>query len=151
MLVLLSGYNGYSGYRSICRRSGVQTKWDFTVALVALALGFSYILWLQSHDQNWSMPVIYSAVGALAIVTLYDLLKYAWLHRYVREWWLYEHIYKMISAFSATLSAFTGTVLPAFKPYSQLGPSVFCIALIIVMICKRVLRARGRMQSKGLA
>jgi len=32
-----------------------------------------------------------------------------------------------------------------------LGPSVFCFALIIIMICQRVLKARGRMQSKGLA
>jgi hypothetical protein len=67
-------------------------------------------------------------------VTVYDLLRNLFLYERMKSWWLYEHIYKMISSFSALFSAFAGTALPRFKPYSQVGPSAICMILVVVFI-----------------
>jgi hypothetical protein len=63
------------------------------------------------------------------IGTIYDLSKYLWLYPYLKKWWIYKYFHKMISAFSALLSAFVGTILPDFKPFSQLG-SVLLLLII---------------------
>ncbi|MEO1450902.1 MAG: hypothetical protein AAFV07_15340, partial [Bacteroidota bacterium] len=80
-------------------------------------------------------PVVtYSAIGALLIVVLWDWGRYFIPSTKYRQnrLWLYEHIYKMISAFTALLSAFFGTVLPSLQPHSQYLPSVFGVLLILV-------------------
>ena len=59
----------------------------------------------------------------------------------VRTLWRYEHVVKMIGAYSATLSAFAGTVLGGLQPYSQLLPSVACTAIMIVLLVR--LRREG--------
>ncbi|MFM8851368.1 MAG: hypothetical protein ACKOE5_13360, partial [Cytophagales bacterium] len=69
---------------------------------------------------------------------VYDLMKFFFFHEAIKKWWLYEHIYKMISTFSALVSAFSGNVLRDFHPYSQMVPSIFCTILIIVFITLKV-------------
>jgi hypothetical protein len=118
------------------------------VAAGSLAVGVAYLFYLRGADGNWAPPVVYSTLAALAVVTGYDLLKHGWLHERLRSWWLYEHIYKMLSAYSAILSAFTGTVLPGFKPYSQLGPSVLCLWLIVFFIWRQVVGKQLAVNSK---
>jgi hypothetical protein len=117
---------------------------DVLVAILTLTTGFLYLFWLRQGDGNWSHPVIYSTVTALGLVTTYDLAKHFIFYEQLKTWWLYEHIYKMISAFSVLLSAFAGTVLPeSFKPYSQIAPSIICIWLIIFFICQQQGRRRS--------
>jgi hypothetical protein len=143
MLTILSGYVGYAGSRTIRLRQQ-RAKWfDALIALVALGLGLLYLFMLLRSDSDWAPAVIYSTVGALVLVTVYDLLKYFVFYERIKSWWLYEHIYKMISAFSALFSAFVGTVLPDFKPYSQVGPSILCIWLIVFFIWREA-RRRAR-------
>ncbi|MEO1260763.1 MAG: hypothetical protein AAFZ15_18335 [Bacteroidota bacterium] len=80
----------------------------------------------------WAPVVIYSTVGALILVIVYDFFRYL-IPRGLYEKdriWIYEHIYKMTSAFAALLSAFTGTVLEEYQPHSQYLPSVLGILLI---------------------
>lgn len=45
-----------------------------------------------------------------------------------------EHIFKMVSAFSGLLSAFTGTVFLTYQPYSHFLPSVFGMLIIVIFI-----------------
>jgi hypothetical protein len=63
---------------------------------------------------------------------------------------LYEHVYKNDLGISALLSAFGGTVLPDYHPYSQAGPGAFCVWLIVFFIWQRTrLRTMtGRMMKK---
>ena len=80
----------------------------------------------------WSPIVIYSTVGALVFVIIYDLIKYlipAKVYNRNRIW-LYEHIYKMTSAFSALLAAFVGTVFEEYQPHSQYLPSALGMLII---------------------
>jgi hypothetical protein len=62
------------------------------------------------------------------------LLRYFIPKAKYQKLWFYEHIYKMIGAFTALLSAFSGTVLYAYQPYSQILPSVFGTLLQIGFI-----------------
>jgi len=142
MLTLLSGYVGYSGYRVVRLRERRASGWDALIALVVLLAAGAYVTTHGGQGRNWSPAVIMPTLGAIGLVTVYDLIKFAWLHSRLRTWWLYEHIYKLISAFSALLSAFSGTVLPQFKPYSQIMPSAFCLGLIAYFIWKRARRSR---------
>jgi hypothetical protein len=64
-------------------------------------------------------------------VVMYDLLRYFIPKAAYANVWLSEHIWKMISAFTALLSAFCGTVFPQYQPYSQFMPSVFGSLLAI--------------------
>lgn len=144
MLTLLSGYTGYAGWRAVRLKEQRSAKVDVLVALVVLSAGLLFLIFLKRDDASWNPVVIYSTLGALGMVTLYDIVKFFWLFPYIKKWWLYEHIYKMISAFSAILSAFIGTLLPGFKPFSQIGPSSLCVLLIVVLIWREVLkRKRG--------
>jgi hypothetical protein len=143
MLTLLSGYGGYSGFRIIQRRESPATFADLLIAGGVLVAGILFLMYAQQSDKNWSPAVIYPTLSALVLLTGYDLIKHVWLFRPLKTWWLYEHIYKMCSAYNAILSAFTGTVLPQFKPYSQILPTVLCLVIIAYFIRKRVL-ARKR-------
>ncbi|WP_247232898.1 hypothetical protein [Telluribacter sp. SYSU D00476] len=137
MLTLLSGYVGYAGWRCVRLKEKKASAGDALVAILALTLGVLFMLEIRKQDGSWNPVVIYSTLGALGVVTVYDLVKYFWLHHRLRKWWIYEHIYKLVSAFSATLAAFTGTVLPDYKPYSQILPSAFCTLLILVLIIRQ--------------
>ena len=65
--------------------------------------------------------------------------------------WLYEHIFKMIGAFTALLSAFSGTVFENYQPYSQFLPSVFGTLLqigFIVYYIKKIRRNRANLMTE---
>jgi hypothetical protein len=138
MLTFLSGYVGYAGYRTIQLHAARSSTTDAIIAAVALTSGCLYLVSMQLSGGDWSPSVIYPTLGALALVTLFDLVKHFWLHPQLKNWWLYEHIYKMVSAYSAIASAFVGTILPGFKPYSQIGPSTLALIFIIYAIWQQV-------------
>ena len=138
ILTLLGGYVGYSGYRTIQLRERPASGIEVLIAIGVLATGGLYLRSVQAAGGNWSPAVVYPTLSALVLVTGYDILKRVWLTDQLKTWWLYEHIYKMISAFSALLSAFSGTVLSQFKPYSQIIPSALCVSAIVYFIWKQI-------------
>lgn len=141
MLTLLGGYVGYSGYRAVRLREQQTSVLDVSMSVFVLVAGGLYLRSLQVGDSNWSPVVVYSTLLALVLVAGYDLIKHFWLYKRLRTWWLYEHIYKMLSAYSAILSAFSGTVFSQYKPYSQILPSALCVSAIVYFIWVRI-RAR---------
>lgn len=120
VITLLAGYNCFSGIRVFKQRQAI----DYIVPIVVMASALYYLYYTRSI--YWSPVIIYSTIGSLFLVTIYDLFKRT---RAV----MYEHVYKMISALSALASAFTGTVLPQYKPYSQFLPSMVGLTFIIVI------------------
>lgn len=79
----------------------------------------------------WTPVIIYSTLGALFTVISYDLIRYLIPNSKYGKLWFYEHIYKMIGAFTALLAAFIGTVFASYQPYSQILPSVLGVILQI--------------------
>ena len=142
ILTLLAGYVGYSGYRAVRLRERRSSTVDVLLAGSVLITGGLYLRSMQLAGGNWSPAVVYPTLSGLVLVAGYDLLKHIWLFRRLRTWWLYEHIYKMLSAYNALVSAFAGTVLSHYKPYSQILPSVVCVGAIVYFIRKRAKKHR---------
>ncbi|GAB4013956.1 hypothetical protein GCM10028808_34850 [Spirosoma migulaei] len=147
ILTLLGGYVGYSGYRAVRLREQRTSNFDMLLAISVLMAGGLYLRSMQLAGGNWSPAVVYPTLSALVLVAGYDLLKHVWLYHRLRTWWLYEHIYKMMSAYSALASAFSGTVLSQFKPYSQILPSVVCVSAIVYFIWRQA-RKRAFLTAK---
>jgi len=124
VITTLSGYMGFSGFRAMRNRSNVPKILDISVALLALTSVLFFIWYFHSIGMIWSPVIIYSTVGYLILAVAYDLGRYLINKDVYQKFWLYEHILKLISAFSGLLSAFTGTVFPQYQPYSQFLPSV---------------------------
>lgn len=134
VITLLSGYQAFSGYRILKLKSNSPKVLDILVALLTLTSGIYFLYYFKSIGMFWSPVIIYSTVGTLFLIIAYDFLRYFIPKNNYKNLWLYEHIYKMVAAFTALLSAFIGTVLPQYHPYSQFLPSVFGVFLALSFI-----------------
>ena len=134
VITMLSAYLGFSGYRILQFKSNKFHLLDVVVALVTLITVCYFIYYLKSIGFIWSPVIIYSTVSYLLLMITYDLIRYMIPAVRYGNLWIYEHILKMISAFSGILSAFTGTFLPNYQPYSQFLPSVLGTTVAIVFI-----------------
>ncbi|WP_339835256.1 hypothetical protein [uncultured Maribacter sp.] len=133
-LTLLSGYQAFSGYRILSNKSSIPKPLDIVIAILTLLSGVYYILYFKSIGFFWEPGLIYGTIGALFAIVIYDFLRYLIPRNKFKNRWLYEHIYKMIAAFTALLAAFFGTVFPQYHPYSQFLPSLFGTVLAIIFI-----------------
>ena len=122
--------------------------WIATLAVVAIG-AWVLVLVLQGRTGN---------KAAVSAALVYAAFTYGgWdLWRFARplDWpfspnlWTYEHLVKMLSAYGAVLSAFSGnflTVLP--PPWSQLWPTLLFQPLAIAWIVVLVSRRRRRILS----
>ncbi len=134
VITALSAYQGFSGYRVLNYKSNNIKTLDVLVALLTLASVSYFLYYFKSIGMMWSPIIIYSTVGYLLFIISYDFLRYLIPKKRYRNLWLYEHILKMVGAFSALLSAFTGTVFESYQPYSQFLPSTFGMFLAIGFI-----------------
>lgn len=143
VIVLLSVYQAYSGYRVLRTRATGPTRRDGLFSAVFLLGGLAFLLSLPHMQLVWSPVVLYSTLGALLAMTVYDLSRPWWRARWRRGAWRYEHVWKMMSTYAALLSAFTGTVLEAYQPYSQFLPSVLGTAVALGFMAQVYWRRRG--------
>ena len=132
--MLLSVYQAFSGYRALRVRTTGPGWPDGLVAAIFLLGGLLFLLLLPRIRLVWSPVVMYSTLGVLLATTVYDLGRFGWRRQWRRGAWRYEHIWKMMSLYAALLSAFTGTVLSSYQPYSQFLPSVLGTAVAIGFI-----------------
>jgi hypothetical protein len=136
VITFLSGYTCFSGIRTMQLR-GLKLKYiDYLVPLIVMGSALYYLYYISVIGMYWAPSVTYSTIGALFMVTVYDLSKKFISVNLLKKAYLYEHVYKMVSALIALLSAFAATVLPDYKPYSQLLPSVFGFAYIFITFMK---------------
>ena len=134
VITVLSAYYGFSGYRILITKSNKPQFIDIFVAVLSLISVSYFLYYLKENGMYWSPVIIYSTVGALVMIISYDFIRYFIPKIKYGRLWLYEHIFKMIGAFTALLAAFSGTVFPNYKPYSQFLPSVLGTVLQIVFI-----------------
>lgn len=133
LITVLSGYMGFSGYRILQTRSNQPKLLDVGIALLAVATVLYVLYYFRSIGMIWAPVVMYSSVGYLVFIVTWDFVRYLIpAARYANaNIWLYEHILKMVSAFSGLLSAFSGTVLTQYQPHSQYLPSLLCFLIAI--------------------
>lgn len=132
IITLLSGYNCFSGIRSLKLHGQKPKTMDCIIPILVIFSAIYYLNYLTSSKLYWSPVIVYSTIGALFLVTGYDLSKGFVSTNFLKKAMMYEHAYKMISALSAISSAFSGTVFPDYKPYSQFLPSVAGMIYIII-------------------
>ncbi|MEL6918322.1 MAG: hypothetical protein AAFO99_11405 [Bacteroidota bacterium] len=133
VITVLSGYVSFSGYRVLLTKSNVPKFIDICAALISLLVLAYFLYYFTSIGMIWSPIIIYSTVGALLLIVSYDFLRYTIPKgRYEKHRiWIYEHIYKMTSAFSGLLAAFVGTIFDEYQPHSQYLPSLLGILIIL--------------------
>jgi hypothetical protein len=136
VITLLSGHTCFSGIRAIRLRGQKPGVIDLFVPLGVMAAAVYYLYYIRSQGLYWAPVIIYSTMGALFLVTVYDLCKPLLPAGLRKKAVPYEHVYKMISSLSGISSAFSGTVFPNYKPYSQFLPSVIGVVLIIVIFIR---------------
>jgi len=134
VITVLSGYDAYSGMRVLKNKTCKIKLQDILVGLFAVSTGIYFLYYMKSIGLFWSPIIIYSTLGALFSMVLYDFLRYLIPKAKYGKLWLYEHIYKMVSAFTALLAAATGTIFDDFQPHSQYLPSLFGTLMAIGFI-----------------
>jgi hypothetical protein len=145
VVTVLSGYVSFSGYRVLLVKSNTPKRIDILVAIISLLTIAYFLYYFKSIGMIWSPIIIYSTVGGLLFIITYDFVRYLIPRKkYIKHRiWIYEHIYKMTSAFSALLAAFIGTVFEEYQPHSQYPPSALGMLIIfgfIVYVYKYGLR-----------
>ncbi len=124
VITVLSGYLAFSGYRVIKAKSNVPKFIDIGICLLSLISVSYFLYYFKSIGMIWSPVIVYSTVGYLFLMIVYDLGRYFIPTKTYANLWIYEHILKMVGAFGGLLSAFSGTVFPQYQPYSQFIPSI---------------------------
>lgn len=131
LITVLAGYNTYSGFRILKEKTNRFYLKDLAAMLAALAIAIIFTYYLKLIGFYWDPVVIFSGVGYLLMVISYDILRYCIPASRYGNLWRYEHSSKMISALGALFSAFIGTLMPDYKPYSQILPSLFMTLVMI--------------------
>lgn len=124
VVTILSGYTAWSGVRTLRLKGKAPLWFDYAIPLASLGIAGGYVYYLWHTGMFWAPVVTYSILSALFVVCVYDVLRLVISPNIRQKLWLPEHIYKMTSSFIAITSAFTGTVLSNYKPYSQIVPGI---------------------------
>ena len=132
VITVLSGYVSFSGYRIIKLKTNIPKIFDMLVALLSLSVLIYFLYYFKSIGLFWAPIVTYSGAGALFFIVTYDFCRYLIPRKSYEKYrvWIYEHIYKMTSAFSGLLAAFIGTVFEEYQPHSQYLPSALGMLII---------------------
>jgi uncharacterized membrane protein len=143
VLTLLVAYWNYSGMRAARNRANGPGLQDGVVSALALIAVAVFLYFLAGIRFPWAPSVIYGSLGALVLVTFYDLARFTFPRPWFESLWLGEHVAKMIGAHGALVSAFAGTVLSSWQPYSQILPSVVWTALQIGFVIQVARRSQS--------
>ncbi|MEL7160836.1 MAG: hypothetical protein AAFN92_08760 [Bacteroidota bacterium] len=125
VVTLQSAYFGWTGWRAVKRKSQALGRIDLAVALFAAAV-IAWFFWgISSANIVWDQRVVWYLLLYVLVILTFDLVRYFWpgLIRSSR-FWLYDHLFRMTSAFTALFSAGVGTVMGDWVPWSQIIPAV---------------------------
>lgn len=145
-MTLFSGVRVLGRKRPDLRREDRAKPLDWIVTLAGVGIGL-WVLILVVSGQTGDLAAVSSAVASGALVYGgWDLWRFArptdW--PFSPNLWNYEHLTKMIGAYGAVLSAFSGnflTFIPA--PWSQLWPTFLFQTVTLIWIAVLIFRRRG--------
>lgn len=132
IVTLLSLYTSYSGYRVLKTKEAGFMRQDFVVMLLVIGMALYFVAHFQTANIFWHASVVYYLLGYFFVLVGFDIIRYLFPNFIqIKNFWLYEHIYKMTGSFSALISAGAGTVLVAYEPYNQIIPAIFSTIWLI--------------------
>lgn len=152
VVTLQAAYFAFSGFRVVKRKELGGSSIDLLATIGVTIIVILFFLRLQSANIYWSRGIVYYVLFYLVIILGFDLLRFAWPSLINQSrFWLYEHIFKITGAFTALVSAGTGTVLVAWEPWNQIIPAIastfwlpFCLWYF-----PRKMRARTQVQGEA--
>lgn len=149
VLALLVLYQLVGGWRASKTRELGPGAFDvlWTVLVAATAMWMAPLL-ISSYQGP--AVVMYSSLGALALIITWDAVRWTFPRRWFARLWRFEHSYKMVSSIFAMLSAFTGNVIRFGQPWSQLLPSL-AGTLVIAYLFVRLYRDSARVSPPASA
>ena len=123
VLTLLVSYLVLGGWRVIYTQGQGPSAWDAALTASALVgtLVLVPVLLRADFSHGSSPPVLFSTLGAVVVVIVYDIAKWFFPRRWHARLWRYEHIYKVVSALSGMASAAIGNIF--HTTVAQLLPS----------------------------
>ncbi len=125
IVALQSAYMAYTGFRVVKLKS-LPFRWpDLLVMAITTAFLVLFFVRMQDATILWNRNVVRYLLFYLCLVLVFDFLRVL-LPRLITNsrFWLYDHIYRVTSAFTALVSAGTGTVLGGFEPWNQIIPAI---------------------------
>ncbi len=148
-ITLFSGVRVLRRKRPDLRRQDRAGWLDWIVTLGVILVGLLVLSLLLTGRSDGPPAVSWALVYASLTYGGWDLLRFLrptdW--PFSPDLWMYEHLAKMLSAYGAVLSAFSGnflTILPA--PWSQLWPTLVFQPLAIAWIISLAIK-RSRLRS----
>ncbi len=139
VLTMLAAYQAFTGYRLTQSKDKGPGLLDFGFNLICLAYGIVFLFQLPDLNPVMQKPVIYFTLFFLFLIMLYDMIRFLARKKWnPKSLWIYEHIFKMIGAYSGLFSAFSGTVLTQWEPYNTIIPSSLCLFLIAGLIVRKI-------------
>jgi hypothetical protein len=120
---------------------------DWIATLAATGIGVATIWFALSGRSDLPPQILIAlAYGSLSLGG-WDLWRFArpldW--PFSRQLWTYEHLWKMLGAYSAVLSAFSGNFLTALPmPWSALWPTVLFQLVSLIWIAVFLIKGRRR-------
>ncbi len=152
VLTMMAAYQAFTGLRAIQTKENGPGKGDFLFSLLCFSYGLVFAWQLPSLNPEINMATIYYALFFLFMIMVYDMTRFVIKSGWnPKQLWLYEHIYKMIGAYTGLLSAFTGTVIVGWEPYNTIIPSTLGFLLIIVFIIKQAKSTKKSVQSNKIS
>lgn len=143
VLSVLVPYQLISGWRSIYTNSRGPSSIDAIWTLLACAFFIALIPAVRAHPAEAPI-VVYSSLGALATVLLYDAVRWSFPRRWYRALWKYEHSYKLIASVFGMLSALIGNVVRVGQPWSQILPSAVGVLVIAYYFIRLYRQGKSR-------
>ncbi|PVM89063.1 DUF2306 domain-containing protein [Caulobacter radicis] len=141
----------FSGYRVLRRkrpdrdRAQRATALDWAATLAVAAIGAWVLALLLGGDSDAPRAPAIALVWGAFLMGGWDLWRFArpadW--PFSPDLWTYEHLMKMLGAYGAVLSAFSGnflTFLPT--PWSQLWPTLLFQPMAVIWIAALAIRRR---------
>jgi uncharacterized membrane protein len=131
VLSLLVPYVLLSGWHVIYTQAAGPDRLDAILLVVgiAAAAGLVPVLASAGNAPGSSAPVVFSTLGALGFVLLYDTARWVFPKRWHATTWRFEHIYKILSALFGMMSAAVGNIF--HTTWAQLVPSGVGIAVVL--------------------
>ena len=138
VITILSGYQGFSGYRIVLHKNNQFKMLDIFITLLTLTSAVYYIIRMNNIEVIWSPVIIYGTLGYLFCIILYDFGRYFISEIKYKNIWIYEHIVKLTGSYFAIFSAFVGTVFPKWQPFSQIIPSGLGVIIMLYFVLRQI-------------
>lgn len=152
MATFAASYQFIAGLRALPRFKSAPGVFDALLAAAALAFCAVLLLAMGRGNASWPPALGYTILGFLAATACYDLSRYAWLQTWRRAVRPLDHGLKMTAAYFAFASAGLGNLAPAWKPWSQIGPSMLSALVMALFLVSHIRRARaGASRGRGEA